>query len=136
MIFICNSPGVTDDSIPEPLPLESDFLITVSCVFHIYRYNCLSFNNISQPNRNIVLLTFITISSKCYYKLLESYYKLQQKPIKHYRKKLLKITASLLQTTTESSYQLQHLHYKLWQKLFQIYDNLQQVKFSKIIDGY
>ena len=68
--------------------------------------------NISQPSKNIVFLVLLRIPSKYCYKLVQLYCKLRQRPIKHYGKKWLQITATLLQTMTESNYKLRQLFHQ------------------------
>ena len=61
-VFIYTSPGLTKDSNPQPLRLESDPLTTVSFASYIYRYNYSSFKSISQPNKNIAFLDCMFLS--------------------------------------------------------------------------
>ena len=77
LVFIYNSPSLTEDSDQEPLPLESDFLTTVSYTFYIYSYNFSLLRNYSQSNKNTTFLlkilsqitaTFLQFTAKNYYK--------------------------------------------------------------------
>ena len=61
LVFISNSPGLIEGPYPELLSLKLNSLShTVSCAVHIYRNNYSSFNSISQSNKNIAFLAFIT----------------------------------------------------------------------------
>ena len=56
-------PSLIEDSNPEHFPSESESLTIASCV---YTYNYSSAISISQPNKNIAFLDFITIYVKCH----------------------------------------------------------------------
>ena len=111
LVFTYNFPGLIEDSNPELLLSESESLTTASCVFHIYNYNYSSSNSVSQPNKNIAFLDFIT----------------------NYVKVSLQITSVLLQVTTKFiKHKLRQLklpqiiddYYKLRQFLLQITTNI------------
>ena len=127
LVFIYNSPALTEDSNQESLLLESDSLTTVSCAFHIY-HNYFS-TAFLKPIKTY--LAFVKNCGKILLHITATLLQItEKKPIKHYDKNHYKSQHSIWQTTTES-------YNKLRQKSITNYiKNLLQITAAQISPNY
>ena len=113
-MFIYRFPGLIDDSIEEPLPLESACLTTVSYLFQIFHHNSSPFNNISQPNKNIAFLDLFTnylkfelqIKTKTYQTVWQKIMTNISTFFRKLRRKFLQVRVPLLQIKAKKFYKL------------------------------
>lgn len=118
LVLIYNLPGLIQDSKPDPLPLKSGSITTVSCTFHIYSHNYSSSNIIFQTTEHKIIkpwkhcMILLQIESKCYYKLRPKILQFHQKFITIYG--TTNLPKLLMVITNFQNY------YRLDQKLWQI----------------